>query len=254
MKTHVIHCGYLKAMAGEMIRPWGTETELLNYKVDKDGYIMLSLNALLVIKGKQKVLIDPGCADFLPQRIMREYGLEIPVSMEEELLNAGLRIEDITDVIFTHLHFDHGSGAFKRVPGNILKRFPNARYHVLREHYEYALKPHPSEADSFFTGLLKYLDRIHWLEDWSLEWLEFEVFYGHTKGMVVPVFKSDGIRICVASDLVPMHPFLKPEIYSGYDLNPELAKKEKQEFLKKMEKECRILLFHDSLNDSVIYP
>ncbi len=86
----------------------------------------LSMNALLVKEGKQVVLIDPGTADFLPARLKQEYGFEMPVSLEEIMQESDLSVEEITDVIFTHLHFDHGSGAFKRVPGNIIKRFPNA--------------------------------------------------------------------------------------------------------------------------------
>ena len=185
---------------------------------------------------------------------MREYGLEIPVSLEDELYDAGVLPEMVSDVVFTHLHFDHGSGAFKRVPGHIQKRFPNARYHVLKEHFDYASSPHPKEADSFFTGFFKYLDQLHWLEDWTYEWMDFRIFNGHTKGMVVPVIKSDDGNTYFTSDLIPMHIFLDPEVYSGYDLDPELAKSEKQEFLYGMGESSRLLLFHDPLIDSTIYP
>ena len=200
------------------------------------------------------VLIDPGCADFLPSRLMQEYGLEIPVSMEEELATAGVLPEAVSDVVFTHLHFDHGSGAFKRVPGNIQKRFPNARYHVLKEHYDYATSPHSMETDSFFIGFFKYLDQIHWLEDWAYEWMDFRIVNGHTKGMVVPVIHSDEGDIYFTSDLIPMHIFFDAEVYSGYDLDPDLAKREKQEFLQEIDKSSRIYLFHDPLIDSIIYP
>lgn len=253
MRSNTIPCGFLKVKAVAMIKPISREMINLKYKVDQDGYIRLAMNALLVEEGDRKVLFDPGTADFLPIKLRREYGLEIPVSMEESLSNMGLKAEQITDVVFTHLHFDHASGGFKRVPGNIVKRFPEARYHVLKEHYQYATDPDPFEADSFCTGLLKYLDRIHWLEEWDMDWINFRVFNGHTRGMMVPVIGSGEEQSCFISDLVPMEIFLDPEVWCGYDLEPELQLSEKKEFLKELTPGTQIFLFHDTLKKSIIY-
>ena len=213
----------------------------------------IAMNALLVEIGERKVLFDPGSADFLPVKLRREYGLEIPVTLEEGLLGAGIIPEQITDVVFTHLHFDHASGGFKRVPGNIVKRFPNARYHVLKEHYQYAVDPDPFEADSFCTGLFKYLDRIHWLEDWDPGWVEFKIFNGHTRGMVVPVIHTKEEKTYFMSDLVPMEIFLDPEVWCGYDLESNLLLREKQDFLDQAEQGSRLILFHDTLKENVFY-
>ncbi len=236
-----------------MIKPLGRDRIALKYKVDSKGYIKLSMNALLIDLDDRKILIDPGTADFLPLKLRREYGLEIPVQLEETLLGIGLSPEQITDVVFTHLHFDHASGAFKRVPGNIVKRFPNARYHVLKEHYQYAMTPDPFEADSFCTGLLKYLDRIHWLEEWDIDGITFRIFNGHTRGMVVPMIQGDEEKICFMSDLIPMEIFLDPEIWCGYDLEPEFLRRERRNLLKILDPRTRLILFHDPLKESVFY-
>jgi glyoxylase-like metal-dependent hydrolase (beta-lactamase superfamily II) len=253
MRTQIIPCGFLKVKAEEMIKPLDRDQIALKYRVDEEGYIQLSMNTLYIEIGKRKVLLDPGTADFLPMKLRREYGLEIPVPLEEVFLGSGLLPEQITDVVFTHLHFDHASGAFKRVPGNIVKRFPNAHYHVLKEHYQYALDPAPMEAGSFSTALLKYLDKIHWLEDWDMEEISFRVFNGHTKGMVVPVIQADKEKICFMSDLVPMEIFLDPAIWCGYDLDPQLLLTEKQQFLKDLDPKIRLVYFHDTLKESVLY-
>lgn len=253
MRSTTIPCGYLKVMAEAMIKPTSRENIALKYKVDLDGYMRLAMNALLVEKGDRNVLFDPGAADFLPLKLRREYGLEIPVTMEESLMDLGLEPGQITDVVFTHLHFDHASGGFKRVPGNIIKRFPNARYHVLKEHYQYALDPDPFESDSFCTGLFKYLDRIHWLEEWDIEWINFKLLNGHTRGMVVPVIGSGSEQICFISDLVPMEIFLDAKVWCGYDLEAELQLLEKREFLQELTPGTNLILFHDTLKKSLFY-
>jgi glyoxylase-like metal-dependent hydrolase (beta-lactamase superfamily II) len=253
MRTHVIPCGFLKVKAEEMIKPLNRGQIALKYKVDLEGYMKLSMNALLLEKGVHKILFDPGTADFLPLKLRREYGQEIPIPLEETLLSKGISVDQITDVIFTHLHFDHASGAFKRIPGNIVKRYPHARYHVLKEHYEYAMNPDPGEADAFCTGLFKYLDRIHWLEEWDIEGITFKVYNGHTEGMVVPLIQVDGENICFMSDLVPMEIFLDQAIWCGYDMNPQDQLREKGDCLKNLCPNTRLILFHDTLRDSIIY-
>jgi glyoxylase-like metal-dependent hydrolase (beta-lactamase superfamily II) len=253
MQTHVVPCGLLKVKAESMIRPWTREQIQGKYAVDEEGFMRLSMNALLVIRDNLKVLIDPGTADFLPARLKEEYGLEVTVPMEQHLKKLGVEAEDITDVLFTHLHFDHGSGAFKRIPGQIVKRFPNAAYRVLKEHYNYALKPDRVEASSFSTSLFKRLDTIHWIEDWDQDWIRFGVYNGHTRGMVVPEIETGKGRVYFMSDLIPLEVFLEPEVSCGYDLEPELLVKEKQEFLDRIDSGSRLFLFHDSHKESIFY-
>ncbi len=253
MLINSVHCGYLKVQATEMIKPLELNQIASKYEVDKEANMKLPMHGILVEEADRKVLIDPGVADFLPMKLRLEYGLEIPVAIEEELKHIGVLPDQITDVVFTHLHFDHASGAFKRVPGNIVKRFPHARYHLLKEHYQYALDPDPFEADSFCTGLFKYLDQIHWLEDWDLDWMSFKVFNGHTRGMVVPEIHADEGLTYFMSDLVPMEIFLKPELWCGYDLEPGLLLREKERFLQNLTPLTRLILFHDTLKESVFY-
>jgi len=254
MELHILPLAYLKADAETMIKPLSAQEIQKHYGVDSEGFIRLGLNSLLIIVGKQVVLIDPGCADFLPARIMKDYGLEVNESMEGILANKGIKTSQVSDVIFTHLHFDHGSGAFLRKPGRIAKRFPHARYHVLKEHFDYTKRPDPFESNSFFSSFFNYIDQVHWLEDWSAPWMEFNIYQGHTKGMVVPVITSAGERIYYLSDLIPMQIFLNQDIWCGYDLDPDLAKFEKRRFLNEIRNSGKLIFFHDTLTESMYYP
>ena len=254
MQIHILELGSIKARATEMIKGISLSEIGSLYEIDAEGCIRLSLRGLMVITGEQVVLFDPGCADFLPSRLMKEYGLETPESIERVLQQKGVGAKQVTDVVFTHLHFDHGSGAFKKEPGRIGKRFPRARYHVLKEHYDYALHPDPSESDAYFTRLFRYVDQVHWLEEWKEDWLEYKVYHGHTRGMVVPRIKAGNKELLFLSDLIPMKVFFEMGLFSGYDLDPELVHREKEEFLHSLKKSSQAILFHDPLIDSIYYP
>lgn len=253
MQIHIIPIGNLKVRATEMIKPLSQKKISDKYPIDTEGSIMLAMNALLVIEEEQVVLMDPGCADFLPPRLLKEYGFHIDIPLEEELSKVGIMPHQVTDVIFTHLHFDHGSGAFKRQPGKIVKRFRQARYHVLKAHYEYATHPDSKEAGSFFTSLLKYVDQVHWLEEWDSDWLTFQIFEGHTRHMTLPIIKSNDERIYFLADLIPMEIFMDLNVFSGYDRDPRLAVQEKREFLAGLNGSAKLVFFHDPLTESLIY-
>ena len=212
------------------------------------------MNALLVVQGDRVVLFDPGCAEFLPARLARDYGLEIPVNIEEQLARVGYGNNQVTDVIFTHLHFDHGSGAFMRIARKIIKRFPEAKYHVLKEHFEYTRKPDSKESNTNFTFLLKHIDGVQLVEDWKEYWITFKIVNGHTRGMVVPVIKTPGEDTCYVTDLIPLELFLESGVNSTYDLDPELANREKLEFLNELNHSTRLIFCHDPLKDSMFYP
>lgn len=82
----------------------------------------------------------------------------------------------------------------------------------------------------------------------------YKVFNGHTRGMVVPVIQSGNEEIVYLTDLVPMKVFLDRNLYSGYDLDPELAIREKEKYLNSLMTPTRFILFHDPLIDSLYYP
>ncbi|MFO7933647.1 MAG: MBL fold metallo-hydrolase [Bacteroidales bacterium] len=253
IKTEIFPFGSLKVRATEMISlPW--ERIRRKYEVDGEGNMKISMNLLLVDTGNRVVLFDPGCADFLPSRVEAEYGLEINKSLEQILNCIGYSPEQVTDVIFTHLHFDHGSGAFIRIPGRIVKRFPQADYHVLKEHFLYASGPAGKKSGEFITRFFKHVDKIHWLEDWDREWMDFRVYNGHTREMVVPRIITPKGDLYYVSDLIPMEIFLDPDAASGYDLDPELARREKRDFLKTLDQPCELVLYHDPVRKKIIYP
>src|SRR4051794_21056273 len=103
LEIHPVHDGWARMPAGDLLRftggrdePWLPHGEFIN----ADGTIELSLGGFLVRTGDRVVLVDAGAG-----RISNEvyHGGQLL----ESLAALGLGPEDVTDVVFTHLHFDH---------------------------------------------------------------------------------------------------------------------------------------------------
>lgn len=245
MKIHLLNFGSLRVEPDIMILGIPMEKIVSRYPVDEYGLMKIAMNSLLVEHENRLVLIDPGCGDFLPKRILDEYGLEIPVPPEALLREAGYNEEDVTDVIFTHLHFDHGTAAFKRIPGNIIKRYGNARYWMSEIHYQYSLKPLEFEKNSFFSFVFRYIDNVNWLEQWDANWMSFQAFSGHTRNMMVPLIPGKNYDLLFVSDLMPMALLADPGSFSYYDIDKELQLEEKKSLPGSLDNPTLVILYHE---------
>jgi len=124
MDIRLVPCGFLKVRAVEMIKPWSLEQIGQKYPLDEEGFMRLSMNALLVVNASRVILIDPGTADFLPARLRQEYGFEMPVPLEHILHQAGFTVDEITDVLFTHRILIMEAGPLSGCPVTLSNVFP----------------------------------------------------------------------------------------------------------------------------------
>jgi len=117
---------------------------------DEQNLIPLALRSLLIESDGRLVLIDNGIGDKQDEKFYRHLNMYGGLGLEGGIGSAGFSRHDITDVILTHLHFDHcGGGLILDHDGRYAATFPNARYWVSRMQWENALEPNPREADSF---------------------------------------------------------------------------------------------------------
>lgn len=98
---------------------------------DEENRIDMALRALLIMGDNRAILVDTGVGNKFTEKQKRIYRID----QEKENLTASLQrfnleTEDITDVILTHLHFDHAGGATSIEEGEHVLTFPNATYYV----------------------------------------------------------------------------------------------------------------------------
>ncbi len=139
---------------------------------DEKNRILMATRCLLIhSKTTDRLyLVDNGCGDKFDEKMQHIYSLNFKHSELERSLEAvGVTPADITDMVFTHLHFDHcgGTTTFNE-HGELKHRFKNATYHVNKRHWQTATHPNAREKASFLSENIKPIeesDRLNLVED-----------------------------------------------------------------------------------------
>jgi glyoxylase-like metal-dependent hydrolase (beta-lactamase superfamily II) len=256
MRLHPIEAGNFKLDGGAMfgVVP-KTLWERTNPSDDKNRIEMAS-RCLLVEEGKRLILIDTGMGNKQGDSFFRHYGLWGDYSLVSSLALAGFHPDDITDVFFTHLHFDHCGGAVnKDNSGKLIPAFKNAYYWVHKSHWEWATFPNAREKASFLpdnilpleqSGQLKFIEGPGpYIKETPFPF-SIQLIDGHTEKQMLPLIEYQGKKILYAADLVPTVGHIPIPYIMGYDTRPLLTLKEKEQILRNsFEKEVLLFLQHD---------
>jgi glyoxylase-like metal-dependent hydrolase (beta-lactamase superfamily II) len=239
------------AMFGVVPRAlWAKHTE-----PDEIGRIPLALRALLIeeVDGPRKILVDTGIGEKWNERGQAMFKVDhSELSLARGLSEHGLSTADITDVLLTHLHFDHAGGATRRVGEKLLPTFENAQYYVQRENLAWAQAPTEKDRASYLVENFEPLLREGVLEllDGPGEWLpgiELIISNGHTKAMQLPHVHGPEGHITYCADLIPTAIHVRVPWVMAYDNFPLTTIEEKRSLLTRAEAESWTLFFeHDS--------
>jgi len=232
------------------IVPWALWSRSM--KPDERQRIDLAARCLLLRGNGRIILIDDGNGTKLTPKQRDIYKLnDGEVNLESSLASHGVTLRDVTDVILTHLHFDHAGGSTKSENGKIVPTFPNARYYVQKDHWNLALNPGEKDRGSFM------MDDYFPLKDYGVLELvdgEGEIFpgidlilcHGHTSSQQLPKISDGTSTLLFCCDLFPtIHHVAYPYIMA-YDLRPLVTIEEKKKILPRAFEERWILaLEHD---------
>lgn len=219
---------------------------------DERQRIDLAARCLLIRGNGKNILVDDGNGTKWNDKLKDIYKLD---NSEHDLVRSlkryGLTPDDITDVILTHLHFDHAGGSTTKVDGTVVPTFPRARYYVQKKHWELALKPTEKDRGSFMPD-----DFLPLKEHAVLELVdgEFELFpgielivcNGHTAAQQLPKISDGKTTVLFCCDLFPTVSHLPYPYVMAYDVRPLVTIEEKKKILPRAYEEKWILFFeHD---------
>ncbi len=169
----------------------------------------------------------------------------------------GFKPEDITDMVLTHLHFDHCGGSIKYAENgkDYELAFPNATYWASREQYNWAVQPNHREQASYLkenilpieeSGHLRLIEE----EGEFLPDISARLFDGHTEGQLIPIINYHGKSIAFVADLLPSAAHVPMPWIMAYDVRPLETLKDKERFYKEaLEKDMILFLEHDLYNE-----
>lgn len=219
---------------------------------DELNRVNMVTRSLLLVSDEKKILIDTGNGTKWEEKYKQIYDINTDqYNIEKSLGKYGFSSEQITDVICTHMHFDHIGGNTKIKSGEVVPTFPNAKYWISEENWKLANHPSQKDAGSFIEHDWKVLAENQMIEiidgrEPFIEGIDTIVTHGHTPGLLHPIVSDGSNKLFYGADIFPMVAHIPIPWVMAYDVQPVVTMEEKQKLLQKMEREDWILFFeHD---------
>lgn len=260
MKLYTVNTGYFKLDGGAM---FGVVPKVMWNKLnpaDENNLCSWAMRCLLIEDGNRLILIDNGIGDKQDAKFLGHYHLHGDDTLDKSLAKHGFSKDDITDVVLTHLHFDHCGGSIKREGDQLVPAFKNATFWSNEAHWEWATKPNDREKASFLkenilpiqeSGQLKFVvpgeQKFHQLSSSVFtENISMRFVSGHTESMMLPQINYNGKTIVYMADLLPAAAHIPIPYVMAYDMFPLTTLNEKKSFLTEAVENDYILFFeHD---------
>jgi glyoxylase-like metal-dependent hydrolase (beta-lactamase superfamily II) len=169
--------------------------------------------------------------------------------LDAALARLALARADVTDVLLTHLHFDHAGGTTRRgTDGKLELAFPRATYHLQRRAWQYAHAATEKDQGDYLPEdfePLQHSNRLHLVEGEAQLFPDFELIVaeGHTPGQQLPRFRGDGTHVTFCGDVIPTHVHLRPGWVAAHDLFPLTTIEEKRVLMAEALEDGGVLAF-----------
>jgi glyoxylase-like metal-dependent hydrolase (beta-lactamase superfamily II) len=227
-----------------------------NHPSDENNTIDITTRCLLIILNERKILVDVGLGDKRSEKYYAVRHRQPGVSILKSLATVGFSADDITDVLFTHLHDDHVGAATRFNENGLIECvFQNAQYWVSKSQWNWAMNPNKRETAAFFKDNMEPLQesgKLHLLEEGMqpFEQITLKVFNGHTRGQIIPFINTGNHTVVYMADFIPTVSNIPIPYVPPADIEPLVSMMEKEEFLKAAAERNYILIFvHDAANE-----
>lgn len=260
MKIHIIDTGFFKLDGGAM---FGVVPKVLWNKhnpADEKNLCSWAMRCLLIEDGEKLILVDTGMGNKQDDKFFGHYDLHGEATLHSSITEKGFSPADITDVLLTHLHFDHVGGAvqFSRDGSRLEPTFANATYWSNEAHWQWATHPNPREKASFLKENILPLQesgQLRFIENNSspFEHIGLINVDGHTEQMMLPVIQYKNQKIIYCADLFPSSYHIPIPWVMSYDMRPLQTMEEKQSVLQQaVDEQCLLVFEHDPVYEAAV--
>jgi glyoxylase-like metal-dependent hydrolase (beta-lactamase superfamily II) len=257
MQLYTIDTGFFKLDGGAM---FGVVPKSIWNKInpaDDNNLCNWALRCLLIEEGDRLILVDNGIGNKQDAKFFSHYYLHGDATLDSSLAAHGFHRDDITDVLLTHLHFDHCGGSILREGDRLVPAFKNAVYWSNERHWKWATEPNDREKASFLrenilpiqeSGQLKMFDLN--AKTQIIPQLSLRLANGHTDAMMLPQLDYKGRTLVFMADLLPSVGHIPLPYVMAYDMFPLTTLQEKRSFLEEAVAGGYVLFFeHDPVNE-----
>ena len=218
---------------------------------DEHHRVGFACNSLLVRAGGKNILVETGNGTKWDAKLRKIYSFSENDPLTESLAKEGVRPEDISLVINTHLHFDHAGGNTRVVDGRAVAAFPKAKYVVQRDELAHALKPTERDRASYYADDFAPITEAG---QWQFSEGDGEILPGisvvkipgHNLQIQGIQIRGGRKKLMYVSDLLPTRHHLPLPWIIAYDLYPLTTLETKRKWLTEFVKDGWIVVFgHD---------
>lgn len=254
MVIHAFSANHFKLDGGAM---FGVVPKTIWNKLnpaDELNYTRWVCRCLLIELGDRLILFDTGIGLKQDAKFWSHFDVNPLDDIELHIQNLGYSSSEVTDVVFTHLHFDHCGGAVRWNSERTLLEpaFKNAHFWTNESHWRWATYPNAREKASFLKENLQPIKdsgQLIFLEPKDVspfKGIEFIYVNGHTEQQMLPLINYKNRKILFTADLFPSLAHLPIPYVMSYDTRPLLTMQEKEDVLKQALANDWILCFgHD---------
>ena len=192
---------------------------------EDNNRIQLGINFLLIRGEGINMLVDTGIGRKLRPARLKMMGLEDALTVSRLINKFGLTTDDITHVVFSHLHFDHCGGSTENENDNTLAVFRKAVLVIQKDEWQAACQPDDFSRSSyhihdfmplFETGNIRFINGDCEIADGIF----LEVSGGHTAAHQIVRIKDSQHNIIYPADICPTPLHINPERREAFDLYP----------------------------------
>ena len=273
MQLYTINTGFFKLDGGAM---FGVVPKRIWSKLqpaDANNLCTWAMRCLLIEDGGKLILVDNGIGNKQDAKFLGHYELHGDDSLDKSLAALGFHRDDITDVLLTHLHFDHCGGSIVREGERLVPAFKRATYWSHSRHWAWATEPNDREKASFLkenilpiqeSGQLRFVDEgspvtavaatgLQTIADTIIPGLSVRLAEGHTAAMMLPQLTYKGKTMVFVADLLPSAGHFTLPYIMAYDMFPLATLKEKRSFLQEAADGGYVLFFeHDPVHECCV--
>lgn len=204
------------------------------------GSLLVEIQPFIVKTAKDILLLDTG----LGFHDKKQDEMQLHASLQK----VGIRPEEVTKVLMTHLHKDHAGGICLDTDHSRLS-LPNATYYVQKRELDFALE---TGFPSFIPGELEPLttsSQVHLLHDDEGaidDYISYQLTSGHSPFHQAFWIREGNETVFFGGDEAPQLQQMKVKYKTKYDHNPEKALQLRQLWWQQGREEgWTFLFYHD---------